>query len=50
MTEATLNEIGEALGNRDHATVIHGRDKISEDLKTNEVLKNDIAILEKKIK
>lgn len=49
MTDSTLNEIGEALGNRDHATVIHGRDKISEDLKKNESLKNDIEILKKKI-
>ncbi len=49
MTESTLNDIGEALGNRDHATVIHGRDKISEDLKRNEELRSDIEILKKKI-
>ena len=49
MTNSTLSDIGEALGNRDHATVIHGRDKISEDIKNDEELKSDIEILKKKI-
>ena len=50
MTSYTLNEIGEALGSRDHSTVMYGRDKISEDIKKNDNLKSEIDILKKKIK
>ena len=50
MTNYTLSEIGEALGNRDHSTVMYGRDKISEDIKTNSELRAEIDILRKKIK
>ena len=50
MTSYTLSEIGEALGKRDHSTVMYGRDKISEDIKTNTDLKAEIDILKKKIK
>ena len=49
ITDATQKVIGAALGGRDHATIIHGRDKITEDLKNNEKLRNDIDILKKKI-
>ena len=49
MTSFTQNEIGEALGSRDHSTVIHGRKKIMSDLKTDEKLRADIEILKKKI-
>ncbi|MDO4961009.1 MAG: chromosomal replication initiator protein DnaA [Eubacteriales bacterium] len=49
MTTATQKEIGEALGNRDHATIIHGRNKISTELKTDEKLQADVDIIKKKI-
>ncbi len=49
MTSSTQKDIGEALGNRDHATIIHGRNKILADLKTDEKLRSDIEILKKKI-
>lgn len=38
-----LSAIGEYFGGRDHTTVIHARDKISDDLKTNTNLKRQIA-------
>ena len=49
LTDATQSAIGEALGGRDHATIIHGRNKITMDLKSDEKLRNDIDILKKKI-
>lgn len=49
MTEETQKRIGMALGGRDHATVIHGRDKITEDIKKDDKLKADIDILKKKL-
>ena len=44
-----LQEIGRLLGGRDHTTIIHGRDKIAADLKTNESTANTIEILKKKL-
>ncbi|MBQ8815377.1 MAG: chromosomal replication initiator protein DnaA [Lachnospiraceae bacterium] len=49
MTACPLQQIGKYLGNRDHTTIIHGHDKISKELETNEVLANTIEILKKKI-
>ena len=49
LTSFTQKDIGLALGNRDHATVIHGIKRISTDLKTDEKLKADSEILKKKI-
>lgn len=49
MTTTPLQAIGKYLGNRDHTTVIHGADKISKEVLTNESTKNTIDILIKKI-
>lgn len=49
MTSAPLQYIGKVLGNRDHTTIIHGADKIANELESNESLKNTIEILKKKI-
>ena len=49
MTSVSLQEIGKCLGNRDHTTILHGIDKIEEDLKTNDTLKSNIETLKKKI-
>ena len=49
MTDASLQEIGRYLGGRDHTTIIHGREKITADLKNNENLSNTIEILKKKL-
>lgn len=44
-----LQTIGDNLGSRDHATVTHGIDKISELIKKDNLTKNDYEILSKKI-
>ena len=44
-----LQIIGDNLGSRDHATVTHGIDKISELIKKDNLTKNDYEILSKKI-
>lgn len=49
LTEESLQNIGKALGKKDHTTVIHGIEKITEELKTNNELKNRIDIIMKKI-
>ena len=49
MTSTPLKAIGGYLGKKDHTTVIHGADKISNELKTNESLSNAIDIIKKKI-
>ena len=47
-TDETVERIGLSF-NRDHATVIHAREKITEDLKTSEQLKNEIKEIKDKI-
>ena len=49
MTQDSLQQIGKAVGDRDHSTVIHGRDKIAKEIKSNEKLASAINILKKKI-
>ncbi len=49
LTEESLQGIAQALGKKDHTTVIHGIDKISAEITTNEELKNRIDIIMKKI-
>lgn len=49
MTSYGLKKIGAEIGNRDHSTVIHGSNKISEAIKESETVKNTIEILKKKI-
>ena len=49
LTPDSLQIIAKSLGKKDHTTVIHGIDKIREDIKTNEELKNKIDIILKKI-
>lgn len=49
MTDSSLQVIGKYLGGRDHTTIIHGREKISNELEHNENLSNTIEILKKKI-
>lgn len=50
MTELSLPKIGEAFGNRDHTTVLHACEKISNEVKTNESLREVIKELEVAIK
>ena len=49
LTNVPLVTVGELLVGRDHSTVIHGCDKISTELQTNEQLKSTIESLRKKI-
>lgn len=49
LTEESLQNIGKALGKKDHTTVIHGIDKITDELPVNEELRNRIEIIKKKI-
>lgn len=49
MTAVPLQTIGKSLGGRDHTTVLHGADKISNEIAKNDSLRNTIEILKKKI-
>ena len=49
MTDTPLKTIGIILGGRDHSTVSHGIDKVTEELQINEALANTIDIIKKKI-
>ena len=47
--DMSFDDIGNALGGKDHATVMHGCNKIKEYISTNPTLKDDIEKLTKKI-
>ena len=50
MTDASLKNIGNLLGKRDHTTIINGEKKIETELKSNSSsIKNSIDIITKKI-
>ena len=49
LTTESLQSIGKSLNKKDHTTVIHGIEKITEDIKKNEELKNKIGIIKKKL-
>lgn len=49
LTDLSLPKIGEEFGGRDHTTVIHAYEKISEGLEKDDGLKETIADLTKKI-
>jgi chromosomal replication initiator protein len=49
LTDTSLPKIGEEFGGRDHTTVIHAHDKITECLKEDEALQEAIAEITKKI-
>ena len=48
--DSPLKNIGKEFGGRDHSTIIHACDKISDELEGNKKLKKDIEELEKRIK
>lgn len=49
LTDTSLVNIGKILGKKDHTTVMHGIKKVTEELETNDELKNKIEIIKKKI-
>lgn len=50
LTDLSLPKIGEAFGGRDHTTVLHACDKISNEMMKNEVLSDIIYNLENEIR
>ena len=49
LTDDSLQAIGLLLGGRDHSTIIHGANKISDDMDKDENIKNTVATIKKKI-
>ena len=49
LTDVSLDNIGNNIGGKDHTTVMHGIEKIKENIDINEDLRNKIAIIRKKI-
>lgn len=49
MTSQPLDSIGQLLGGRDHSTIIHGVKKITSEYETDDVLRNTIDTIKKKI-
>jgi chromosomal replication initiator protein len=49
MTQASLPQIGEAFGGRSHTTVLHGMNKITEELEFDRVLETRILKIRKAI-
>ena len=49
MTDTSLVNIGKLLGGKDHSTVLHGVNKIAEEIPVNKELANKIDIIKKKI-
>ena len=49
IVDTPYKEIGEYMGKRDHSTVIHGVNKIEDELKTSETLHNTVEIIIKKL-
>ncbi|HSN57918.1 MAG TPA: chromosomal replication initiator protein DnaA [Clostridiaceae bacterium] len=49
ITDLSLPKIGEEFGGRDHTTVIHAYEKISQGLKTDEQLQNAVKEITKRI-
>lgn len=49
MTETSLTNIGKILGKKDHTTVMHGANKIAEEITVNSELRSKIETIKKKI-
>jgi chromosomal replication initiator protein len=49
LTNYSFKEIGSALGGRDHSTVIHGVNKVMKKLDVDEMIKNTVDVIKKKI-
>lgn len=48
-TDATLDSIAHLLNKKDHSTVMHGVDKVRDEMETNEELRTNISIIKKKL-
>ena len=50
LTESSYSDIGHALGNRSHATIIHAWNAVSDQLTFDRVLKHDVDLIERELK
>ena len=48
-TDATLESVARLLGRKDHSTVIHGVNKIKNELVTNSELRGNVDVILKKL-
>jgi chromosomal replication initiator protein len=48
-TQASLLEIGTALGGRDHSTVLHGYEKINREINDNTALRKEVLAIRQQI-
>ncbi len=48
-TEASLMEIGQALGGRDHSTVLHGCEKIGREVNENTALRKEVLAIRQQL-
>jgi chromosomal replication initiator protein len=48
-TEASLPQIGKALGDRDHTTVLYGTNKISDQMERDEMLRREIVTIKNRL-
>ncbi len=48
-TEASLMEIGQALGGRDHSTVLHGCEKINREVNENSALRKEVLAIRQQL-
>jgi chromosomal replication initiator protein len=48
-TNSSLPQIGQALGGRDHTTVIHGCEKVSAQIEKDDVLRRDIIVIRERL-
>ena len=49
LTDTSYVNIGKLLGKKDHTTIIHGVNKIEDELKSNEELNSKVETIKKKI-
>ena len=49
LTATSLANIGKILGKKDHTTVIHGINKVKDEIDSNDELRNKVDIIKKKI-
>ena len=49
LTGLSMPQIAKRLGGRDHTTVLHGANKIQDDMKKDDILRDDLDLLELKI-
>jgi chromosomal replication initiator protein len=48
-TEASLLEVGQALGGRDHSTVLHGCEKIGREINENTALRKEVLAIRQRL-